>query len=100
MAGKKRIQRAILATFAVLVLATACGRAAAPGATNTAQEIRDPDNPYFAGHIPAAVSSGAAVVRDPDNPYWIGSTSFTGETPEVSGVKVVRDPDNPYWNGR
>lgn len=108
MAGYKRIQRAILATVAVLILATACGRVAAPDAASAAQVIRDPDNPYFAGHVPASVTTTTQIVRDPDNPYWIGNPNLTGEAVQLTGeaaatrssASVIRDPDNPYWTGR
>lgn len=108
MAGYERIQRAIIATTAVLVLATACGRVAAPGAASAAQVIRNADDPYFAGHVPATVTTTTQVVRDPDNPYWVGNPNLTSEAANLTGeaaatrstTSVIRDPDNPYWTGR
>ncbi len=106
MAGYKRIQRAILAITVVLILATACGRVAAPavaapGAAHAPQVIRDPDNPYFVGHVPTSVTTTTQVVRDPDNPYWIGNPNLTGAAAVTSSTaRVIHDPDNPYWTGR
>lgn len=101
MAGSDRSQRAIIATIAVLVLATACGRVAAPGADSVAQVTRDPDNPYFAGYIPTSTSPAAGIVRDPDNPYWFDNPYLTGAAAvTTSTASVIRDPDNPYWTGR
>lgn len=96
MAGKKRIHHAILATIAVLALATACGRAVVPGtAANDPRIVRDPDNPAYIGVVPATgASTGGSVIRDPENPYW------TGQAATREGPGVIRDPDNPYWNGR